>query len=315
MAALSARQVFQPSCPQGGAWVACGFGSRFVGCCVQASAACMNGCSTDDLKPASFLKDRYLDVTGSVCPGDSLWYTCQNTDPTFMGCCTSDPCAQNGCPTVDFRAARLSTDEAEAGPYSAIPDPSSKMAQTSTQSQTSTSLAAEGPTSRATAKPSSSPSASRASIGAVIGATLGGLVLLSFLTSLAILLWRRRRGRRHTAEITAPPIKKGTPTSSHTTSTSAFSAAPNTPSHHSPPSAHELDDSSPGAWHAAREKGDGMPSPGPIDVPEKAHEMPTADLDNKRTVAGGGNNGLGTYQAFKPAPWEDGTDVPHELHG
>lgn len=324
MATLSARQVFQPSCPEGGAWVACGFGSRFLGCCLQASAACLNGCSTDDLKPASFLKDRYLDVTGSVCPGDSLWYTCKNTDPTFLGCCTSDPCAQNGCPTLDLRAARLSTDEAEAAPYSALPNPSSTTAQTSTRSQTSTSSAAKGPTSNALAKPTFSPSASHASLSAVVGGTVGGLLLLSFLTSLAVLLWRRQRRGRHTSDIPAPPNNKGTPTSSHPTSASTLSAAADIPSDHSPPSAHEIGTSPPGAWHVMQEQADRMPSPGLINFPEKAQEMPAANSDSKITTTGEGNNGLRIYQAYTPAPWEgqaryevweDGKNVPHELHG
>lgn len=64
------RQVFQPTCPNLSDFYACDFGSRFVGCCQN--EPCESGCT--DVEPASFNKDRFKDVTGALCPGESLWY-------------------------------------------------------------------------------------------------------------------------------------------------------------------------------------------------------------------------------------------------
>lgn len=142
----------------------------------------------------------------------------------------------------------------------------------------------------------------------MIGATLGGLVLISFLTSLALLRWRRRRGRRYAPDISALPDNKDTPASSNQTSTSAFPSEAYLP-HDSSPQAHELETPPLGPWH---------------DVHEKAYEMPSPHLNNEETTAEGNKDGLGIYQAYRPQVMEgpgryelssEGVNVSHELHG
>lgn len=44
-----------------------------------------------------------------TCPLGGLWYTCTAQTPSFLGCCTSDPCNGSGCPSSDLRAAGMGT--------------------------------------------------------------------------------------------------------------------------------------------------------------------------------------------------------------
>ncbi|KAL8676889.1 MAG: hypothetical protein Q9186_006643, partial [Xanthomendoza sp. 1 TL-2023] len=194
MATLSARQVFQPSCPQGGSWTACGFGSRFVGCCLNASAACINGCSDSDLKPANFVGHHYLEITNSDCPSDSQWYTCAFTTPTFMGCCASNPCSQNGCTLKDLRAASLSKDQARAGPYSAILDPSSMAAIQSAITASAPASSTTGPnTDIDTTAAAFSPR--HTSVAVVIAGVVCGLAAIALVA--AFTFWSVRRRSQH----------------------------------------------------------------------------------------------------------------------
>ena len=300
MATLSARQVFQPSCPQGGDWAACNFGSRFVGCCLEASAACVEGCSQENLKPASFLKERYPDVTKSVCPTGSKWYTCQSTIPTFMGCCTSDPCAQNGCPSDGLRAAILSSNESEAGPYSAIPDPAATQTPSISSSPSSTPSAKQSASGNATSEVSSS-STSHVSIGGVVGGIVGGIAVIALVAALAFfLIRRRRRQRRSSTTIALADSDKETPASFFQDS-SPF---------------HELETPPPGAWHTPT---------------GKVHELPSPDLggrqrqlDDEKQLVEKSKNGLGIYTPYNPTSkvgtgtyglYDQGRNTSYELEG
>ncbi|KAI4175741.1 MAG: hypothetical protein LQ348_006098 [Seirophora lacunosa] len=309
MAGLSPRQVFQPSCPRGGSWTACGFGSRFVGCCLEASSACINDCSAEHLKPASFAKDRYLDVPGSVCPDDALWYTCQSTIPTFMGCCTSNPCQQHGCPAADLRPAHLSTDEAEAEPYSAILGPE-QTASTSAAFSSSSSSSRSPPSSSAT---SSTP---HTDTPALVGGIVGGLAAAVFLASLAtaffFLLRRRRRLRRQLRpEPTSPqPDDKQSPVSpsNHDAPLSPAPCYSASSIIHPSPEVQELDTRPPPQrpWH----------------TPPQAHafEM-SSTIPKEESRSEGNDNGLRRYGVFAPAEGgrydvgDRGKDVSYELHG
>ncbi|KAI4111940.1 MAG: hypothetical protein LQ345_006661 [Seirophora villosa] len=318
MAGLSPRQVFQPSCPRGGSWTACGFGSRFVGCCLEASSACINDCSAEDLKPASFAKDRYLDVSGSVCPDDALWYTCQSTIPTFMGCCTSNPCQQHGCPAADLRAAHLSTDEAEAEPYSAILGPE-QTASKSAASPSSSSPRSPASSSAATASaPSSTP---HTDTPALVGGVIGGVAAAVFLASLAIafffLLRRRRRLRRQLQpEPTSPQTDDKQSPVSPSNHDAPLSPAPcySAPSIiHPSPEVQELDTAPPPPrlWHTS----------------PRAHAFEMSSTRPKEDSRSEGNdNGLRRYGVFAPAGrgaegggryeiGDRGKDVSYELHG
>ncbi|KAL8737749.1 MAG: hypothetical protein Q9181_001377 [Wetmoreana brouardii] len=291
MATLSSRQVFQPSCPQGGAWAACGFGSRFVGCCLDASAACINGCSNEDLKPASFVKEHHLDITGSTCPEDSLWYTCATLDVPFMGCCSTNPCQLNGCPANDLRAASLSTDEAEAAPYSAIPDPSAIQTPSPSLPPTSASSPTKHTAAAATTAASSSSSTTHASIGAVVGGIVGSLAAITVLAALAFFLIRRRRcsQRRTSTAMALPKNDKNTPAQPYQ-DLSTF-----------PTPVHEFETPPLDPWHAPN---------------EKAYELPSPDLGAEKRTMGkekDSKGGLGIYRPYRPM--DKGGMGRHELSG
>ncbi|KAL9010587.1 MAG: hypothetical protein Q9173_004498 [Seirophora scorigena] len=316
MDGLSPRQVFQPSCPRGGSWTACGFGSRFVGCCLEASSACIIDCSAEHLKPASFAKDRYLDVPGSVCPDDALWYTCQSTVPTFMGCCTSNPCLQHGCPAADLRAAHLSTNDAEAEPYSAILGPE----QTALESAASSSSTPSPPSSSATAPaPSSTP---HTDAPALVGGIIGGVAAAVFLASLAIAFFFLRRRRRHRRQLqpepTSPrlqPDNKQSPVSP-SNQDAPLSPAPcySAPSIiHPSPEVQELDTTPPPPrlWHTPPQAHAlEMPSPSPIEEPRSEGNDNGLRRYGVFAPAGGGTEGGGRYGVG-----DTGRGVSYELHG
>lgn len=200
MSAKYRRQTFQPSCPAGGEFYACDYGSRFVGCC--ASKPCVNGCDSSLLKPSSFQKEKYADIPGALCPGGSLWYKCAGTTPPFMGCCKTNPCAQNGCPSEDLKAATLVSNPQEGLPYSPIPNPS--FAQTtgflpvSTASLSTVSLSSSYiPSTTATSLPSKSRSPPRMrNIGGMIGCVISGVILVIFIGAVLFLKRRRKADKR-----------------------------------------------------------------------------------------------------------------------
>ncbi|KAL8981805.1 MAG: hypothetical protein Q9205_003518 [Flavoplaca limonia] len=304
MATLSARQVFQPSCPQGGGFSACGYGSRFVGCCLESSAACVDGCSQENLKPASFVEQHYSNITKSQCPAGSKWWTCQFTLPTFMGCCTSDPCAQDGCPVDDLRAAKLSTDETEAGPYSALPDPAATQTPSmsvSPSSSSSPSSAAQSASGTATSE--TSPS-STSHTGTVVGGIVGGIVVVALLAILAFALLRRRRQRQSPAAIALPDSDKESPPSSYPSSSNF------------PTPYHELETPPPNPWQTPQGKIQEMPTP---EIGGRERRM-----DDEKQVVEQNNGGLGIYTPYRPSSnngsgrpglYEEGRNVSYELDG
>ncbi|KAI9373645.1 hypothetical protein BJX61DRAFT_552146 [Aspergillus egyptiacus] len=99
------------TCPNGGTWWVCPNEPRFVGCC--ASDPC-TGTTTaptcPDLYPASFDGAIFDEFVPNNCVDNpsSNWYTCNFTNPRFLGCCRSNPCANDGCPEEDLLPAAWS---------------------------------------------------------------------------------------------------------------------------------------------------------------------------------------------------------------
>ena len=147
----------------------CDYGSRFLGCCANTSPneVCANGCSSgSDLEVAAFESMYYENISPQSCDStdgdeEAEWYTCLITSPPFLGCCTSNPCTQDGCPSNDLVAARLSTNETSKESFSAI-------------------------TFR-------DPSTSHDRTGAIIGSVLGGLVFIVVVQCALFWYWRRVR--------------------------------------------------------------------------------------------------------------------------
>ena len=168
------RQVFDPSCPSGGNWYSCGYGSNFVGCCK--SQPCDNDCPAGNLEPASFNINYYGQFPDQQCPKGSQWYTCAHTKPAFMGCCKSNPCQQNGCPTGDLTPGFLSSNPAVAASFS--PSGGSSTVASSTSSHSS-STSTQSPTA-VTAASKSAP------VGAIAGGAAGGVAALAIIIALLI---------------------------------------------------------------------------------------------------------------------------------
>ncbi|KAI4213630.1 MAG: hypothetical protein LQ351_003854 [Letrouitia transgressa] len=265
---------------------------------------CDEGCEGSKVKPASFKSQDYDKVTGNVCPGKSLWYTCAFTEPPFMGCCESNPCNQDGCPASDLRAASLSPDEEESAAYSPIPDPSSMGSSSSSQPTSPSSPAASSvarltlnsqPTATVTSLPAASSSSTNTTTpttssstppGAIAGAVIGGVALLSLIAFLVLFFLRRRRRNSQKDSASELPTKE-TPASSYQDSSSFptpmyTSSNLSTPGH---PPFHELETPPKDPWHTPK---------------GRAYEMESPNLNKEKKVGeirgAGGAEGLGIWK-------------------
>ncbi|KAK3346862.1 hypothetical protein B0T25DRAFT_553040 [Lasiosphaeria hispida] len=144
MATLSSLGL---SCPIGGAFYICqNNATEFIGCCTTDPCADGSGlCPKNNLRPASFSGDSYSSIPPQQCSQSNststnttaLWFTCKMTIPPFLGCCTSNPCADGSCPTARLGVAKLSSDPDARAPFvtgeyepvnPATPSPSSSAA-------------------------------------------------------------------------------------------------------------------------------------------------------------------------------------------
>ena len=203
--AKNRRQTFPPSNPAGGGFHACDYGSRFMDCCAFESR--VKACDTSILKPASFLKKEYADIPGALCPRGSLWYKCPGTTPLFVGCCRTNPCLQNGCPSKDLMAATLVSSSQKAWPYistlnprfaqytRSLPVPSALLP---TRSLSSPNL----PTTTGTTQPSGSESPNYQTrikvdtIGGAIGGVVGGVLVGIFIGTIFLVHRYRKASKR-----------------------------------------------------------------------------------------------------------------------
>ncbi|KAL8285148.1 hypothetical protein RB597_002305 [Gaeumannomyces tritici] len=60
----------------------------------------------------------YYKAFGLTCPDDGKFYVCEKATVQFIGCCTSDPCADGSgkCPQADLRKSNFSPSEYQALP-------------------------------------------------------------------------------------------------------------------------------------------------------------------------------------------------------
>ncbi|KAF4633035.1 hypothetical protein G7Y89_g5091 [Cudoniella acicularis] len=98
------------TCPAGGQWYECTTGTTpFFGCCN--SDPCQNdaGCPASDLEPAGLGTNSSSEDGSFATCSAGLWWTCSANTPSFQGCCDTDPCAHNGCPSGQLHAAFFRT--------------------------------------------------------------------------------------------------------------------------------------------------------------------------------------------------------------
>ncbi|KAL2813376.1 hypothetical protein BJX63DRAFT_224709 [Aspergillus granulosus] len=102
------------TCPSGGTWYVCPDEPYFVGCCSSDPCTNVDANNTSpcpDVYPAAFDPSIFDSILPNSCidSPNSNWYTCNFTDPPFLGCCRSNPCANEGCRDDDILAAAWSS--------------------------------------------------------------------------------------------------------------------------------------------------------------------------------------------------------------
>ncbi|KAI3342121.1 hypothetical protein F4824DRAFT_445132 [Ustulina deusta] len=184
------RIKFGLSCPVGGNFHICQDSStKFIGCCdVDPCTPGRDGeCPTSKLFSASFSAASGVLFLPQSCAdpfNSSIWYTCDNAKPPFLGCCTNNPC-NGGCLAGNLEAATLSKDPKNAGQFM-LPD--------TTTTTTTTILSTIGTSVLPTGTESSSPSPTDgggARAGMIAGISVAGVVIL--LLVIAAYLWVKRR--------------------------------------------------------------------------------------------------------------------------
>ncbi|KAF2132244.1 hypothetical protein P153DRAFT_429415 [Dothidotthia symphoricarpi CBS 119687] len=202
------RQNFSPSCPSGGTWWACGYGTYFVGCCAR--DPCDITCAQGNLYPGAFDPAAYGTFADATCGTGSKFYTC-SAGLTFWGCCKTNACSQGSCPDGDLEPAVLNREDLRSA-YHATGG------STVTTSTTSRTALATGTTTSThadvTSTSSPSPSASTAGIGgslenkppvaAIAGGAAGGAFVLAVIVGLLIyyvcLAKKSRKNHQETVE-------------------------------------------------------------------------------------------------------------------
>ncbi|KAI0148423.1 hypothetical protein GGR57DRAFT_515395 [Xylariaceae sp. FL1272] len=198
------------TCTSGGDFYICQDSEvRFLGCCDVDPCGDNGGkCPSSSLHPGSFNTTHYDEIESQNCASsNALWYTCSG-GPTFLGCCSSNPCSNEGiCPDENLDEAVLNDDESKASAFltKATTSTTSFFA-SSTSASVSTSASNTPNLSSSTTSSTPSPTVSTGSssmsntqkshkspIAAIAGGTVAGIFVLLVLLSC---LFRYRRRKR-----------------------------------------------------------------------------------------------------------------------
>ncbi|EHY52852.1 hypothetical protein HRR83_007596 [Exophiala dermatitidis] len=195
MAQIQRRDSFNDtdyeSCPVGGRWAKCEDVNypTFIGCC--SSNPCSGQmCPAENLFPMGFgaVTSPAPDYPNHSCPYGGLWYTCAANTIPFQGCCVSNPCNGQGCPSADLRPAALHTVVVAGTSTFTVPSSVSTPAPTSTSSSTTTAWT----TSTFTPAQSSHKTNTAAIAG---GASAAGVVVLAVIVIVFYCCLRRRKAK------------------------------------------------------------------------------------------------------------------------
>ncbi|TGJ78799.1 hypothetical protein E0Z10_g9969 [Xylaria hypoxylon] len=190
------RVKFGLSCPAGGGFHICQDSpTRFIGCCgVDPCTPDREGeCPMSELFVASFSAASGVEFLPQSCASpfnSSIWYTCDDTRPPFLGCCTNNPCS-NGCLADHLVPAKLSDDPKNASQFLL---PETVTMTTTTTTTTTTSPSVTGTSVLPAGTENSSPNLTtggRARAGLIAGIAVAGVVIL--LLVIAAYLWAKRR--------------------------------------------------------------------------------------------------------------------------
>ncbi|CAO2657608.1 Nn.00g037340.m01.CDS01 [Neocucurbitaria sp. VM-36] len=176
------RQDFVPSCPSGGTWWACGYGTYFVGCCAR--DPCDITCAQGNLYPGAFNPTSYGEFPDATCGTGSKFYTCA-AGQTFWGCCKTNACSQSGCPDGDLEPAILNREDLRSAYHATGGTTLTSATRTSTTSSTAPSRTSDTATTAtpATLINSSEP---KNHVAAIAGGAAGGAFGLAVILALLI---------------------------------------------------------------------------------------------------------------------------------
>ncbi|KAK5628682.1 hypothetical protein RRF57_004397 [Xylaria bambusicola] len=226
------RAKFGLTCPVDGQFFICQNSStKFIGCCkVDPCTSELDGvCPDSELFVASYSAASGMMFLQQDCAdpfNGSIWYTCDNARPPFLGCCMNDPC-NNGCLDGNLVAATLSNDLKNASQLM-LSDTTSTTTDT-ISSSTSSSTTGTGILPKGTENSSSgSMSSDGARAGMIAGISVAGVVIL--LLVVAAYLWVKRRERARQKSAYEPGLANGTSENvipSHGSCQGKYSSPPN----------------------------------------------------------------------------------------
>ncbi|KAL7948657.1 hypothetical protein V8C42DRAFT_256679 [Trichoderma barbatum] len=207
------------SCPKSGRFYICeDQPTRFVGCCTINPCITADGlCPDDDLRPASFSPDAYAKILAQDCldPG-FLWYTCRDSSPPFLGCCSQMACESSGCPVDKVGAAALSGNKLQAAPFLSSGSSSSSSSTSTTSEASSTTMSTAVSTTASTTQSAtgtqpaavSHPVHTGLSKGAIGGIAVGAVAGVCILATVAFWALRQRK-KKSPSTITAVGVSSG----------------------------------------------------------------------------------------------------------
>ncbi|CAN9179422.1 unnamed protein product [Alternaria alternata] len=203
---LTSRQAFSPSCPAGGTWWSCGYGTFFVGCCAR--DPCEITCAQGNLYPGAFDPATYGTFPDATCGTGSKFFTC-TAGETFWGCCKTNACAQSGCPDGDLEPAILNRQD-QLSAYHATGGSTTISSATATSSPSSStsdapvnvanassSTTTPGTTTTSTSATASAQAEHKTPVAAIAGGAAGGAFALAVVVGFVVwcLCFRRKKGK------------------------------------------------------------------------------------------------------------------------
>jgi hypothetical protein len=182
---------------------------RFVGCCATfGQDVCALNCAQGNLYSASFTASLHGTFPDASCEAGSNFYTCNGTNPAFLGCCKTNPCA-SGCPKNNLTPAFLGTDAkkiaygALSSSSSSVPSSTIGISTTSTTAASRTGTAGAG-TATKDAAATAMPNKNGPNVGAIAGGVVGGAFVLAVIIGLLVYFFcyakRSRKGHEETLE-------------------------------------------------------------------------------------------------------------------
>ncbi|KAG9228105.1 hypothetical protein BJ875DRAFT_354990, partial [Amylocarpus encephaloides] len=165
----------------------------FQGCCTSNPCNGGAGCPASDLRPAGIPENGVVATNEPNVLCDKAagfqWWTCSAQNPSFQGCCKSNPCNGVGCPSTDLGPAQ----------FKVIPG-----ASTTLQSSTGSASSTTGPTGSPTAGANVNGVTNAADQHTVVahkdntpiiaGVVVGGVVLIALM---GFLFWFLRGRKKH----------------------------------------------------------------------------------------------------------------------